>query len=288
MVNQKGGVGKTTVALGLAAMAGRRGVRTVLVDLDPQANATSGMGVWDAALTIDSALAAESSGSASAAIVDSGWDAALFADRPRLVPSSPQLAQRETQLATDPIGAQDRLAIALEGLDADLVLIDCPPSLGLLTVNALFAADKVVIVTEPGAWATDGVEQILRNVRRIADRRNGALGIAGIVVNRLARTRDARYWESQLTEAHPDLVIEPSIRLRAAVAEASAAGVPLHALERDGTAEAVAEFDAVLDRILGIERPVEPEIEQMLELSERDLSERDLSEREMEVAHGEL
>ncbi len=278
MVNQKGGVGKTTVALGLAAMAGRRGLRTVLVDLDPQANATSGMGVWDAALTIDSALAAESIGAASAAIVDSGWDAELFADRPRLVPSSPRLAQRETQLATDPIGAQDRLAIALEGIDADLVLIDCPPSLGLLTVNALFAADKVVIVTEPGAWATDGVEQILRNVRRIADRRSGALGIAGIVVNRLARTRDARYWESQLTEAHPDLVIEPSIRLRAAVAEASAAGVPLHALERDGTAEAVAEFDAVLDRILGIEPVVDHVDEQVSELSER----------EMEVAHGEL
>lgn len=282
MVNQKGGVGKTTVALGLAAMAGRRGLRTVLVDLDPQANATSGMGVWDAALTIDSALAAESSGSASAAIVESGWDAGLFADRPRLVPSSPQLAQRETQLATDPIGAQDRLAIALEGIDADLVLIDCPPSLGLLTVNALFAADKVVIVTEPGAWATDGVEQILRNVRRIADRRHGELGIAGIVVNRLARTRDARYWESQLIEAHPDLVIEPSIRLRAAVAEASAAGVPLHALERDGTAEAVAEFDAVLDRILGIE----PVVDHVVDHAAEHVAE--LSEREMEVAHGEL
>jgi len=250
IVNQKGGVGKTTVALGLAAMAGRRGLSTVVVDLDPQANATSGMGVWEPAVTVDAAIASERPGALAEALVDSGWDPALFERAPRIVPSSPALAQREPPLAMDPIGAQDRLAIAAEGLDADLVIIDCPPSLGLLTVNALFAADKVAIVTEPGAWATDGVAQILRNVARIADRRHGALEIAGIVVNRVARTRDARYWDDQLVEAHPDLVVRPAIRMRAAVAEASAASLPLHALDRDGVAAAIEEFDAVLEALL--------------------------------------
>ncbi len=71
--------------------------------------------------------------------------------------SSPLLAQREPQLANDPIGAQDRLQVAMEGIDHDLVIIDCPPSLGLLTVNGLFAADQALVVTEPGAWASDGV-----------------------------------------------------------------------------------------------------------------------------------
>jgi chromosome partitioning protein len=172
-----------------------------------------------------------------------------------VVPSSPRLAQREPQLATDPIGAQDRLAMALSGIEADLVLIDCPPSLGLLTVNGLFAADRVAIVTEPAAWATDGVDQILRNVVRIAARRDGSPEVAGIVVNRLARTRDARYWYEQLLEAHAERVISPPIRHRAAVAEAAAQSLPLHALSRDGVAEALAEFDAVLDAIAP-DRPV--------------------------------
>ena len=164
-----------------------------------------------------------------------------------MVPSSPLLAQREHQLATDVIGAQDRLAVAMEGVAEgyDDVFIDCPPSLGLLTVNALFAADRVVIVAEPAAWSLDGVEQILRNVRRIAERRDDRPSVAGIVVNRLARTRDAGYWYEQLQESHRDLVVQPAIRLRAAVAEAAAQSMPIHALTRDGAADAAAEFDAL-------------------------------------------
>ena len=116
----------------------------------------------------------------------------------------------------DVIGAQDRLAVALSGVvdDVDDVIIDCPPSLGLLTVNALFAADAVLIVAEPAAWSADGVEQILLNVSRIAERRGGRPEVAGIVVNRLGRTRDAAYWAGQLAETHPSLVIEPAVRLR--------------------------------------------------------------------------
>jgi chromosome partitioning protein len=251
VVNQKGGVGKTTVALGLAAVAGRRGLDTIVVDLDPQANATSGMGVWSSPVTVDHALAAERPGAVAEAIVESAWDPSLFVKTPRLVPSSPALSQREPQLANDPIGAQDRLHIAMSGVEADLVIIDCPPSLGLLTVNALFAADAVAIVSEPAAWSTDGVEQILRNVSRIQERRDGSPRIAGIVVNRLARTRDGRYWDAQLLEAHHGMVVRPAIRLRAAVAEAAAQSMPLHALARDGITDAVAEFDAVLDALLG-------------------------------------
>src|SRR6478735_4582135 len=93
IVNQKGGVGKTTVALGLAAVAGRRGLDTVVVDLDPQANATSGMGVWNPPRTVDHALAAERPGALADVVIPSAWDPSLFVKTPRLVPSSPGLSQ---------------------------------------------------------------------------------------------------------------------------------------------------------------------------------------------------
>lgn len=256
LVNQKGGVGKTTVALGLAAVAASRGRDVVVVDLDPQANATTGLAVWQPAATVDDVLGGDHPGGAERLVMASGWDPALFGGRVRVLAATPALAQREPQLATDPIGAQDRLQVALAGLRADLVLIDCPPSLGLLTVNGLFAADVAVVVTEPAAWSADGVEQILRNIGRVAERRQGALRVGGVVVNRLARTRDARYWDQQLVETHGDVMIRPAIRMRAAVAEAAAQSLPIHALNREGVADAIADFEAVDDALFGRPDPV--------------------------------
>ena len=178
LVNQKGGVGKTTVTLGLAGAAAKARIRTLVVDLDPQANATSGLGVWDPQVTVDAALAEERTGALASCVLASRWPEEA-GRLPSLVASSPALASREPQLALDPLGAQDRLAVAMQGDDHDLVLIDCPPSLGLLTVNALFAADLALVVTEPGAWATDGVAQILQTVERISRRRRDPLRFAG-------------------------------------------------------------------------------------------------------------
>jgi chromosome partitioning protein len=259
-VNQKGGVGKTTVTLGLAAALGDRGRSTLVVDLDPQSNATTGLGIFDAEHTVDSAMLSEAPGAMAELVREVSWPSDSIQNLPMAVAGSPKMAAVEHQLVADVVGAQDRLATCLEGLSDrfDEILIDCPPSLGLLTVNALFAADRAVVVTEPAAWSADGVQQIITNINRIARRRNGSPELAGVVVNRVGRTRDAAYWSKELRQQYPSLVLNPDVRLRAAVAEASASSLPLQSVHRSGAIEAMADFADLADSLFGPEPRLEP------------------------------
>ena len=249
IVNQKGGVGKTTLTLGLAASAMERGIRTLVVDLDPQGNSSTGLGVWNPEKSVADAIDADREGAIIDVICGSSWQHDIHG-APAVAASSQRLSLTEPQLAADPIGSQDRLQRALTGIEHELVLIDCPPSLGLLTVNGLFAADRALVVTEPGAWSTDGVGRMFQTVTRVASRRPTPLEFAGIVVNRLGRTRDNRYWYEQIRSTYPDHTLPP-VHLRAALPEAAAQSMPIHQLiPRPGAAESAAEFDVLLTCVL--------------------------------------
>ena len=242
VVNQKGGVGKTTVALGIAEAASASGLRVLVVDLDPQANASSGLGVWNVTPSIDDVMSEAKAGAAISAICKSKWPS--DGPQPDLIPGSHLLANREPLLASDPVGAQDRLKLVLAGVAHDLIVIDCPPSLGLLSINGLFAADSAVIVTEPAAWAADGVDLMHSTVERVAGRL-GTPELSGIVINRVGRTKDNRFWCEQMEDRFGGLLL-PQIHLRAAIAEASGQSTALRSLgKRPGAQEAILQFDSL-------------------------------------------
>lgn len=215
--NQKGGVGKTTVTLGLAAALARSGVRTLVVDLDPQASATRvvDVDVSDRVSVADAML--EPAGYALAdAIVETTWGFAL-------APAETALASREARRSTaDEFVLRDQLA---QVKAYDVVLIDCPPSLGVLTLNALAAADRIVVVTEPTFLALQGIEELLRTQELVAAHYNPRLALTGVIVNRVERTVEHRESLAEIEAFFgPGLVWAPHVAKRTVLQEVARRG----------------------------------------------------------------
>ena len=186
-VNQKGGVGKTTTALNIAAGLGRKGQRVLLVDLDPQANATSAAGVDGSGIpgVYQMLMGLEPPPDCLVPVPD---------EQLTLVPASTGLAGAEVELV--PLMARERkLATALETLRErfDWILIDCPPSLGLLTINALTAADSVLIPVQCEYMALEGLTRLLETLELVRRNLNPSLEILGVVLTMFdPRTRLAQ------------------------------------------------------------------------------------------------
>jgi chromosome partitioning protein len=223
IVNQKGGVGKTTTAINLGAALAELGRQVVLVDLDPQGNSTSGLGfdVRRQRLTVYQLLSGE-------AVID---DVALPTAVPglHLVPSDLALAGAEIELATQP-EREFRLRRALAELRGGFghVIIDCPPSLGLLTLNALTAAKEVLVPMQCEFFALEGLGNLVYTVALVRQRLNPDLRLSGILMTQFdARTTVA--WEvvDQVRRAYPAEVYATLIPRNVRLSEAPSHGRPI-------------------------------------------------------------
>ena len=175
--NQKGGVGKTSTAISLASCLALEGKKTLLVDLDPQGNATSGLGIDKKSVqkSIYHALLED--------IPISEVVALTCLENLFLIPANEHLSGTEVELVSE-LGREGKLKKALAALDASFqfVLIDCPPSLGLLTVNALTGAHSVIIPVQCEYYALEGLGQLMKTITLIKDNLNTSLEIEGIVM----------------------------------------------------------------------------------------------------------
>ena len=233
VVNQKGGVGKSTVTLGLASAAAQAGHKVLVVDADPQGATTHvlGLDVERLRATLPDALGSTRAGSAAAGIQQSTWTHLID-----VVPAGPKLQQLEAHrsgidgfLFGD--GA-DRLRRSLSGVTRGygVVLVDCPPSLGALTTSALVAADQALIVVEPAALSLRGVGPVADLIDGVWERHGRRLDLAGVVVNRVpARGHDAEARYDELARSvGAKSVWQPSVPQRVVLAEAASARRPIH------------------------------------------------------------
>ncbi len=222
IANQKGGVGKTTTAVNVAACVADAGYATLLVDLDPQCNATVGLQVAkDQEPNVYDVLSGDVPLS----------EAAVETLVPglSLVPSSPDLAGANVELPRMP-GSETRLRDALGDVrDRYLfTILDCPPSLGPLTVNALVAADRVIVPVQTEYFALEGLAGLLDTLSLIQRELNPRLTVAGMVLTMHdGRTRLAQDVEREVREHFPDLVFDSVIPRNVRVGEAPSYGVPV-------------------------------------------------------------
>ena len=226
LVNQKGGVGKTTTAINLAAYLAKLGQRVLVVDLDPQANATSSLGV-DKHGVQSSTYEVIINEDAPAGFI-------LFNERLNLslLPSSPALAGAEVELVEEP-GREFRLRNALDSLDDkyDYILIDCPPSLGLLTVNGLVAAeDGVLVPVQCEYLALEGLGQLTQTIQRVQSSLFPGLRVRGVILTMYdPRTNLSHDVVKEVNNHFPGQVFKSVVPRSIRLAEAPSYGLPISA-----------------------------------------------------------
>ena len=246
IVNQKGGVGKSTTAINLAAYLASGGQRTLVIDMDPQGNATSGLGVenFDRGCIYDVLLEGAPIQDVVAKTEIEDLD---------IVPSTINLAGAEVELASA-LAREFKLKKALQGLPAGAysrVLLDCPPSLDLLTLNALTAADEVLIPIQCEYYALEGLTQLMRSIRMIREELNPNLEIGGVLLTMFdPRTNLAHQVAQEVRSFFGDRVFHTIIPRNVRLSEAPSYGMPvaLYAPKSTGAEAYAAVAEEVMSR----------------------------------------
>ncbi len=226
IANMKGGVGKTTTSINLSACLADMGNKVLVVDLDPQANATSGLGIDPQSL--------------SGSVYDILMEDLSFEDCVEgtsvknlfIVPSNPNLSGAEVELA-NAFGREHRLGKALNSIasDYDYIFIDCPPSLGLLTVNALTFATEVLIPIQCEYFALEGLGQLLENMELVKEHLNPSLALRHIVLVMFnANTNLSKQVEEEVRTQFKSVVCEWVVPRSVSIAEAPKTGLPISKL----------------------------------------------------------
>ena len=246
VANQKGGVGKTATTVNLADALARNGHRVLVIDADPQANATSILDVESR--TLHDVLTAVATGQAGAGALAAALHPAGHAwGGIDVVPAQRELASRE---ADNSPGREFHLRTAMDGAieEHDVVLIDCPPSLGALTLSALTAATSVLIVTEPRASSVDGVAELTTTISTVQRYYNPGLTTAGILINRWRSDRlDRAVWREELHNTYGSVMIDHPLPEREVIAVAATNRVPVPKRE---AYDYVAAIEAVARHVL--------------------------------------
>lgn len=227
VTNQKGGVGKTTTSVNVAYCLSRAGRKVLLVDFDPQGNATSGLGFDKNELEITVREVVQDGTSAAEAV------RATEHKNLDLIPASPQLANAEVELAR----AEQRFVRLRNALNVleyyDIIIIDSPPSLSLLTVNALIAADYVLLPVQAEFYALEGLGQLLETMQLIRKGMNPTLELIGVLVTMMdPRTTLSRQVREEITKHFPGKVFDTVIPRNVRIAEAPSHGVPVGVYDR--------------------------------------------------------
>ena len=223
VINQKGGVGKTTTVINIAAQIALRGFRVLVIDSDSQGNCATGLGVDKSKVkntTRDLILRPETA-------VDSRHATAV--ENLHIIVGDRSLIGLEQEMMRQ-LGSEKRMKEALQPLLAhyDLVLIDTPPSLGLVTINALAASDGVLVPVQTEYFALEGLALLSGTIREVRSLLNEKLGVDGVLLTMHSQTLLNKQVAGEVLENFPDLVVKPAIRRNVRLAEAPSHGIPIH------------------------------------------------------------
>ena len=223
VTNQKGGVGKTTTAINLAYYLSKSGKKTLLIDFDPQGNATSGFGINKNDLIYTSSEVVAGSCTLDAAILPTDYKN-LF-----VVPTVPALANTEAELSqADKRFSRLKTAIASSDYNFDYIIIDSPPSLSLLTVNGLIASNYILLPVQTEFYALEGLGQLLETVKLIRKGMNPELDLIGVLPTMVdSRTVLSSQVHEEIKKHFPGKVFDTVIPRNIRVAEARSHGVPI-------------------------------------------------------------